>query len=311
MRPLFPSRLRPGDLIGLVSPASAPADLSRIERGVVYLEKLGYRAIVGAHAGKSLGYLAGTDEERLADFHAMVADPDVRAILCTRGGYGTPRILDRIDYGLVARSRKILVGYSDITALLLAVWKRTGLVTFHGPMLGVDMAGTMDPYAEENFWRLLTSRRKPGRVPFAGGIAPLVRGRVEGRLLGGNFSLVQAILGTPFQPNFRGSLLFLEDIGEEPYRIDRMFAHLRNAGILKSVAGIVTGQFTDCGPRDPGKPTLTLDEVLAGYATSAGKPFLAGASIGHEDAKATIPVGIMARLDVSRGTLSLLEPAVC
>ena len=311
MNPLKPSPLRRGDLIGLVSPASPIADVTRIERGVRYLESLGYRTIVGRHATFSNAYLAGSDDQRVADIHEMFSMKEVRGVLCIRGGYGTPRILPLVNYRLIARNPKVFVGYSDITALQLALWKKTRLVTFHGPMLGVDMADTMDQLTEDSFWTLVTSRTRPGRLALTG-LAPsiLSSGCGTGRLLGGNLSLIVSILGTPFQPDFRKAVLFLEDIGEEPYRIDRMFAQLRNASILSRAGAILSGQFSDCLPRDVSKPSFNVDQLLKEYAHLGSRPFLSGLPFGHETRKLTIPLGIRAKIDADAGTIEYLEPAV-
>lgn len=306
-----PPRLNRGDLIGLVSPASPIADPSRIDRGVRYLEGLGYRVLLGKSITAIHGYLAGTDEQRVADLHTMFAHKDVRAIFCVRGGYGTPRLLSLLDYRLVRRNPKIFVGYSDITGLQLALWKKAGLVTFHGPMVGVDMADEMDTFTEEMFWSLLTSDRKHGPISLPEERARTVfPGKGTGRLLGGNLALIVSLLGTPFQPSFSGSVLFLEDIDEEPYRIDRMLVQLRNSRILGRSAAILTGQFTDCEPEDKTKPSLTVDQLLTEAARSARRPLLAHLPFGHENPKMTIPLGIRARVDAGARQIELLEPAV-
>jgi muramoyltetrapeptide carboxypeptidase len=305
----IPARLAPGDLIGVVSPASPIDDPSRIEQGIRYLESLGYRTVVGANSARRLGYLAGTDEERASDLHAMFADRRVRAIFCVRGGYGSPRLLSLLDYRLIARNPKIFVGYSDITALHLAFWTKARLVTYHGPMLGVDMVGVMDPMAEESFWRTLNSPRRRMMVIPSGGVV-LRGGAAIGRLLGGNLSLFVSLLGTPFQPDFRRALLFLEEIGEEPYRVDRMMTQLRNARILERAAGVAAGYFSDCVPKDSNKPSMSVEEIMREAAASARRPFVVGLPFGHERRSVTIPVGLRVRLDAGAGTLELLEPSV-
>jgi muramoyltetrapeptide carboxypeptidase len=308
---LKPPRLKKGDCIGLVSPASTIADTSRIERAVRYLEGLGYRTTVGMHATRRHGYLAGTDEERASDIHAMVEHRDVRAIFCIRGGYGAPRLLPLLRYRLIARNPKIFVGYSDITALHLAFWKHAGLVSIHGSMAGVDMADPMDPFTEELFWRLLTSAKKVGPIAFPPP-APegLVPGKVSGRLLGGNLALVTALVGTRHQPRFDDTILYLEDIGEDPYRLDRMFTQLRGASILARCSGIMIGHFTDCVPRDPSAPTFTTDDVLREYVRGAQRPALWHVPFGHEPKNMPIPVGARARIDGAAGTVEFLESAV-
>lgn len=311
MQPVKPSVLKNGDVIGLITPASPVADATRIERAVRYLEQLGYRVAVGKQVGQSKGYLAGTDEQRAEDLHSMFANPDIKAIMCLRGGYGTPRLLSLLNYKLIARHPKIFVGYSDITVLQLAFWKKCGLVSFHGPMPAVDMANGIDPFTEENFWRVLTSKKKLGVLPLDGApLSALKTGKGSGRLLGGNLSLLVSILGTPYQPDFRGCVLFIEEIEEEPYRVDRMMVHLGNARIGQKSSGVILGQFTDCIPKDPSKPTLTIAEIVAENAVVWGRPFLTNLPFGHIPKMVTIPVGLRARMDAGSKIVEFLESAV-
>jgi muramoyltetrapeptide carboxypeptidase len=306
-----PAPLRKGDLIALISPASRVTDGSKIDRAVSYLEGLGYRVLLGESALKLNGYLAGTDQERAADLHVMFENPLVKAIFCIRGGYGTPRLLPLLRYGLIARNPKIFVGYSDITALHLAFWKKAGLVTFHGPMAGVEMAEVMDPFTEELFWRLLTSPRRIGPLALPDpGPEPLVSGKASGFLLGGNLALLASLVGTPYLPRTDGALLFLEEIGEEPYRVDRMLTQLRGASLLPRAAGILLGRFTDCVVKDPTSPSLSVSEVLEEYLRSAGRPSLAQLPFGHDRRNMTLPLGIRATMDTRSRTLSYLEGAV-
>jgi len=311
MEVLKPRRLLRGDLIGLVSPASRIADTTKIDQAVRYLEGLGYRAIVGANATKTNMYLAGTDEERATDLHAMFEDRRVKAIFCIRGGYGSPRLLPLVRYRTIARNPKIFVGYSDITALHLAIWRKTRLITFHGPMAGVDMADPMDPFTEELFWHVLTSTAKVGRVDIPDEQPrTLVPGRGSGRLLGGNLALVASIVGTSFQPDFGGAVLYLEDVGEDPYRVDRMLTQLRDSRILPKAAAILAGQFTDCVPRDTSSPSFTVDEVIQEYTYANGVPSLAGLPFGHNRRKMTIPVGLRAKVSATARWVEYLEGAV-
>src|SRR6185369_3560412 len=262
---LKPPRLRRGDVIGLVSPAGAPSSVEKIARGVDYLEGLGYRVKLGPHVAAQHGYFAGTDAQRLNDLNAMLNDPQVKAIFAVRGGYGSPRLLPFVDYRAVRRQPKILVGFSDITALQLALFRRANLVTFSGPLPGVDFWRKPDPYTEEHFWRLLTSTRPAGPLPCPGNkpLRSRIRGRARGRLLGGNLSLVVSSLGTPFSPDYRGALLVLEDVREGFRHRDRMFTQLRNAGILRQINGLVLGKFTECKPGDSARPHLNLREIVA------------------------------------------------
>jgi len=308
MEARIPRRLRKGDLLGIICPASPVADASRIERGVRYLESLGYRVRVGPNAAKSDGYLAGTDEERAADIHAMFADRTVKGIFCARGGYGTGRLLPLLDFRLIARHPKIFVGYSDITALQLALWKKCRLVTYHGPMSAVEMAGEIDPFTEESLWRTLTSAA--GGLSLAEGAAVPGAPQARGRLLGGNLSLIASIMGTPYQPDFRGTILFIEEIGEDPYRVDRMLVQLALAGAARRAAGTVFGQFTACVPRDAAAPTRPLGSSLADFAAKARGPVVGGFPVGHERRMATVPVGVRALLDAGNGRLTLEEAPV-
>jgi muramoyltetrapeptide carboxypeptidase len=312
MQILRASKLTKGEVIGIVSPASTIADPSKIERGVRYLESLGYRVKLGTHLLKVVGYLAGTDEERVEDLHAMFRDKRVKAILCVRGGYGTPRILHLLDYTLIRRNPKIFSGFSDITALHLAIWKKTRLITFHGPMLGVDFADQVDAFTEEHFWRSVTSATRQGTLTFPEEPLPstLFPGIATGRLLGGNLALIISIFGTAYQPDFGGSLFFVEDIGEEPYRIDRMLMQLRHGSVLSSVHAVLSGQFTDCAPKDATQPSLSLAEIFSETARAAGKPFLTNLPFGHTGKKMTLPVGLKARVDAGERTLEFLESAV-
>ena len=307
-----PPRLRKGDLIGLVSPASAPSSPEKIEKGVRYLESLGYRARVGPHASSVRGYLAGTDEERAADFNSMINDPKVKAIFALRGGYGTPRLLDMLDYRGLRRSPKIIVGYSDLTSLQLAVLRKCSLVTFSGPMVAVEMWNGIDPYTEENFWRLLTSPKAPGALPFPSESTPraVQSGKARGALIGGNLALLMSNVGTPYIPPLAGAILFVEDVDEAPHRVDRMFMQLKNAGTLSSISGLVLGLFTECVPSDPSTPHLTIDQVLAELVSHTDVPILGNVPYGHVPRKLTIPLGVRARMDVDRLRLEIAEGTV-
>jgi len=308
---LKPGRLKKGDLIGIVTPASPIADASRIEKGVQYLERLGYRVSVGVHVGRVQGYLAGTDEERLADLHTMFTDRRVKAVIAVRGGYGTPRLLSGLNFRLISQNPKILVGYSDMTALQLAVWRKCRLITFHGPMAGVEMANTIDPFTEEMFWRSVTSMEKLGFISFpASSPESISPGKATGRLLGGNLSLVVSLLGTRYFPDATDSVLFLEEVGEEPYRIDRMITQLRNAGVISRCNAILTGQFTDCLPKDQTKPSQSVDELLRETARLAERPFLSNLPFGHVLQKMTLPIGLRVRVDATARSITYLEAAV-
>ncbi len=307
-----PPRLKKGDLIGLVAPASTPSPNEKIEKGVLYLERLGYRVKVGKFVQEVLGYLAGTDDQRVSDLNEMLHDKNVKAIFALRGGYGTPRILSRIDYAAARRNPKIIVGYSDLTALQLALFKKIGLVTFSGPMVAVEMWNSIDPYTEEHFWRLLTSTKKIGSLknPENEPVRSMNPGKAQGRLIGGNFSLMASLMGTPYQPNFAKALLVLEEVDEAPHRVDRMFAQLHNAGVLKKISGLILGKFTDCVPSDPSKPHLAIEQVLQDVSQRVKCPVVSNFQYGHIPKKLTIPLGLTARMEPRKGLIVVEESGV-
>jgi muramoyltetrapeptide carboxypeptidase len=312
MKIIRPKKLTKGDLIGIISPASSADDLTKVETGVKYFEKLGYKIEVGKNVGKSQGYLAGSNEERLNDLHYMFKKKDVKAIISIRGGYGSTRLLDKIDYNLIRMNPKIFVGYSDITALQMAFFTRAGLVTFAGPMVAVDFHNEVDPSAEENFWMMVTTNKKIGKVVCLNGekIFQLTKGDKNGRIIGGNLSLITSLVGTKFLPPMRDKILMLEEIGEAPYRIDRMLNQLRLAKVFNQVSGIILGAFIDCNEKDPTKKTLTLNEVIEDYFAKLKIPVVYNFRHGHIKDNLTIPLGINIRLNANKGCIEYLEPAV-
>lgn len=313
MKIIKPKKLKKGDLIGVISPASSPNELERIEKGVKYLEGLGYKVEVGKNVGKVHGYLAGTDEERLEDLHSMFSNKNVKAIFNVRGGYGSGRLLDKINYGLIKRNPKIFVGYSDITALQMAFLKKTGLVTFAGPMVAVDFASdNVDPFTEENFWKIITSSKKIGKInnPNSEKFYTLTKGRGEGNLLGGNLALLISLMGTDYQPNFNNSVLLLEDIGEDPYRIDRMFYQLKYAKVFSKINGIILGRFVDCYIKDKEQPSLTLNDVISDYLEELKIPVIYNVKHGHIKENLTIPWGLKTKINTSRCFIEITESAV-
>jgi muramoyltetrapeptide carboxypeptidase len=312
MRIVKPKRLKRGDLIGVISPSSSPDDITRIEKGVRYLESSGYKVIVGKNVGQNYGYLAGTDEQRIDDLHSMFGNREVKAVFCVRGGYGSPRLLDKIDYRLIERNPKIFVGYSDITALQLALLAKTGLITFAGPMIAVDFYDTINPYTEEIFWRLLTSNKKFGKINLPGNekIFTIVKGKTKGKIAGGNLSTFAALSGTKYTPQMKNKILLLEEINEAPYRIDRMINQLRLTGILKNVSGVILGAFVECYESDANKRTLTLSEVIADYFGKLKVPVVYNFPHGHIKNNITVPIGINLKINTSRGIIEIVESAV-
>ena len=307
-----PKRLKSGDTIGLISPSSSPDDLIQVENSVKYLEKSGYRVEVGKNVGKYIGFLAGTDEERLEDLHNMFRNKNVKAVLCIRGGYGATRLLDKIDYKLISQNPKIFVGYSDIDALQMAFYTKCSLITFAGPMPAIDFGEDISQFTEEAFWRILTSNKKVGRLhnPNDEKFFILNKGRAMGRILGGNLSIVNSLIGTEYLPKLKDSILLLEEINEAPYRIDRMLNQLRILKIFKSVKGIILGDFVKCVEYDVDKKTLSLNEVIVDYFEKLKIPVIYNFRHGHLKDKITVPLGIRATLNSTKGFVDINENAV-
>lgn len=312
MTPVKPQRLKQKDLIGIISPASSPDEYLRVENGVKYLESLGYRVKIGKNVGKNHGYLAGTDEERIEDLHSMFKDKNVKAIFTVRGGYGAFRLLDKIDYRVIKNNPKIFVGYSEITALQMAFFEKAGLITFAGPMVGVDFYDEVSPYTTEKFWAMITSNQKIGKLSFPEEqkMPFLNKGNASGRVVGGNLAVFAALLGTEYFPNMTGKILMIEDIGELPYRIDRMLNQLRLAGAFKKVKGIILGRFVDCNEHDASKKTLTLGEVIQHYIGSIKAPAIYTFPHGHIKDLITVPFGIKVNLNATKGVVEFAEAAV-
>jgi muramoyltetrapeptide carboxypeptidase len=315
--PIFPARLRAGDTVGLVAPASAAFEQDDVDIARESLEALGLRVRVGRHVRDRHGSLGGRDADRAADIDACFADPDVRAIFPVRGGWGSARLLPLLDYDLIRRNPKILMGYSDITALLNGIHARTGLVTFHGPNAG----GRWDAYSTDLVRRLLfeaqalefgnprlTSERNV-LTQTEHRIRTIAPGRADGRLLGGNLTVLCTLLGSPWLPDFDGAILFLEDVGEDWYRIDRMLTALKLAGVLERIAGFVFGTCSECEP-GKGFASLTPEEIFADHVLPLGVPAWRGAMIGHGHGQWPLPVGARVTIDAGAGTVTMLEPAV-
>ena len=294
--------LRPGDRVAIVSPAG-PVDTERLHQGKELLRSWGLVSELGKHALAQSGYLAGRDADRRADLDAALRDPGIRAILTTRGGYGTQRIVDDLDWTLLKTDPKLLVGFSDITALHLAAWRDAGIASLYGPGISSD-AARLGPTGVESLHAALTSTA-PVRVTAVaeepGGTA-LVAGVGTGPLLGGNLSLLAASVGAGL-PSLEGAVVLIEDVDEAPYRIDRMLTQLLRSGALQGIAGVAVGQLTNCAGNAP------VDEVLTDRLGRLGVPLLAGLPIGHGPGQLTVPLGTSATLDADSGTLTV-ESAV-
>ncbi|HET6513307.1 MAG TPA: LD-carboxypeptidase, partial [Candidatus Kapabacteria bacterium] len=256
------------------------------------------------------GYLAAPDKDRLADFHGALRNKKVKAIFFLRGGYGTLRLLPEIDYGLIEKNPKIIVGYSDATSFIGAIYKKTGLRSmFFGPMPAVDIWNGFDQFAEQHFWQTLTSNVGGEQLPMseAEGIV-LKKGRVTSRVVGGNLTVWSSLFGTPYMPSLHNKALFFEDIDERPYKIDRYFAQMRVSGELAKITGVLLGQFAGCEPEE-GKPSLTLDQVFIDYFSKLKVPVVTNLPFGHVQRQWTMPYGAKYDIDArkDRATITIAE----
>ncbi|MGO4476007.1 LD-carboxypeptidase [Massilia sp. 2TAF26] len=311
-----PPRLNKGDLVGLIAPGGYTSDAS-IQKAVKNIEALGFRVKPGNYLREVWGNYGGTVAARIADLHGMVRDPEVKAIWAIRGGSGCISLLKHLDFELIRKHPKILLGYSDITALHLAIHRHAGVVSFHGPVA----SSTPSDYSNQHMLAVLMDPRASYTIPMSAenarralqepqyAIRTVHGGVATGPLMGGNLSLVSALAGTPYAADFRDSLLFIEEVNEEPYRIDRWMTQLDLAVGLDKAAGVMIGICENCGPQGQGS-SLSLDETLDLHLQSLHVPAVSGYSFGHIRNQFTIPVGVRATLDTAAQTLTLLEPAV-
>ena len=314
---LKPPRLKPGSVVGLVSPAGATWEREELDIVQDAVRALGLVPRLAPHLLDRYGYLAGQDKDRAADINQLFADPQVAALLPIRGGWGCSRMLPYLDYDRIRQNPKILVGFSDITALTLAIYGRTRVVTFHGP----NGLTSWRPQQTEYFRRILFAGEaitfqnlKDGDdedrlMQVKNRIQTITPGQARGRLIGGNLSVFSGIVGSPYVPDFQGAILFLEDTNENIYRIDRLMTHLKIAGVFDKLAGFIFGQCSGCAP-DADYGSLTLEEVVWDHIKPLGIPAWYGAMIGHIEPIVTLPIGLEVEIDASAGTIRMLEPAV-
>ena len=310
-----PKRLKKGDIVGLVSPAGATFKTERVEIASENMAALGLRLLRGEHVLDRYGYLGGKDEDRAADINFFFADPEVKAVLAQGGGWGCNRLLPLLDYDLIRKNPKIVMGFSDVTGLLLGIHAMTGLVTFHGPMGGSSWSEFTTDYATRVLFdgEAVTMSNKVGSddrlVQIDNRVLTITPGTARGRLVGGNLTVLTALMGTSYLPDFEGRILFIEDVHEEVYRVDRMLTQLKLAGVLGQVSGLIFGNCSDCEPSSR-YGSLTLQEVLNDHVRPLGIPAWYGSMIGHMKNYFTVPLGVAAEIDAGAGTIRLLEPAV-
>ncbi len=305
---LKPPALKTGDLVAISSPAGAVWDPMQVDGFVVILKNLGFRVRTGQTLKEKFGYFAGTDEQRAKELNIFFADPEIKGIFCMKGGWGCARILPLLDYELIRANPKVIIGFSDITSLLLGIQSKTGLVTFHGP---VGNSGWND-FTVDYLKRVLMNKEL---VKFSGTgreeDKPLVlrTGIANGVLAGGNLSVLVSMMGTAYLPEWENKILFLEDTGEEPYKIDRMLTQLKLCGVMNKISAFVFGKCVKCLAEEPAK-AFTFRQVLEQHMATLNIPAFSGAMIGHIENKLTIPIGIKAQIDAEKGTITLLERAV-
>jgi muramoyltetrapeptide carboxypeptidase len=309
---LKPDRVRAGNRVGLVRPATAAFVREPVEIMVDALQSLGFEVVLGENYFARHGYFGGIDADRAADINHFFSDPDIRMIVAS-GGWGGARLLPLIDYDNIRNNPKIFLGYSDVTALLTAIHARTGLVTFHGP-------APLDIFSADYFRRVVmngevVSMQNPTRitedtlVQTENRVRTITSGKASGRILGGNLTVLTTIIGSPYLPEWDNSILFLEDVNEAVYRVDRMLTQLSLAGVLGKLRGFVFGRCTECGPGE-GYGALTMEQVLREHIEPLGIPAFSGTMIGHIEQQFTIPLGIEVEIDADAGSIRMLESAV-
>jgi muramoyltetrapeptide carboxypeptidase len=301
-----PQALDKGETVGVIAP-SGVVDPRELAAGIKRVEAMGFRVTVGRNVQRTHRYSAGTDRERAEDLHEMFSDPEVRAVLCARGGYGATRLLPMLDEVLLKDNPKILVGSSDVTALLVYLADRVGLVAFHGPMIAPNFGRNPTALSREGFLRALCPSDAGGRIRMEG-LESLRKGSARGRLTGGCLSLLCALLGTPYEPDTRDAVLFLEDVNEAPYRIDRMLTQLRTAGKLDGVRGLIFGKMVNCFPASDSD--YGLEAVILEAIGDFEGPVLFGLPAGHGGEQLTLPFGVEAKIDGDRGIFETTESGV-
>jgi len=297
-KPIRPPRLKPGDTMGVVAPAG-PFEHKALSLGLKTLESMGFRTRVPVEIFEKAGYLAGDDAHRARIINRLFKDPGIHAIICARGGFGSLRVLPRLDFDVIRKNPKIFIGFSDITALLTAITARSGLVSFHGPVVAT-LAGALENTS--NTLLAAVSGEMPLIIRPASGVV-IRAGRAQGPLIGGNLTTLSHLLGTPFQPGFKNHILLLEDRGEAPYRIDRMLFQMKLGGCFEGIAGLLLGSFVDCGSLDD------VFQVFKEHFKDISVPILAGFEVGHGAQNLTLPFGVDATLDTDKQLLAFAQPA--
>lgn len=302
--------LKTGDVVGLIAPSGPIVDPKRLKKAAEIVEEMGFVPKFGKHTGKVYGYLAGSDEERLEDLHTMFDDDGVDGIFCLKGGYGTPRIANRVNIDIIKANPKLFAGYSDITTLHILLNQKADLITFHAPMPVSDFIDGASDFTRESFLKAVKSKEALGSLenPKGEEMYTMSEGKASAVICGGNLDLISLSMGTPYEIDTKGKILFIEEIGEEPYSIDGMLSSMRNAGKLEECAGILLGDFKDAEPRNT-NPSLTVQQAIEDALLPLGIPILANFRAGHCEPKITFPLGVMVEMDATNKRVTVLENA--
>lgn len=301
-----PKPLQQGDSVAIIAPAS-PTDKNLIDKCVDSLNQLGLKVVVGESCLSEHGFLSGTDDIRANDINCMFADKNIKGIFALRGGYGCARLLNLIDFKLIKKNPKIFVGYSDITALHIAINQKSKLITYHGPMISTELIKGLDEYSANYYKKFIFENDKVEELfnPEEDNLEIINNGISSGQLIGGNLSLICSSLGTKYEINTKNKILFLEEVGEVPYKVDRMLTHLKQSGKLKDANGIILGDFTDCvAPKD--KKSLSLDDIFNEIILPLKKPTIYNLACGHCLPTLTLPLGAKIRLDANNIKLNVI-----
>jgi muramoyltetrapeptide carboxypeptidase len=305
---LKPAALKPGDTIAITSPAGAVWDAAQVETFSTILKGFGFKVVLGKTLSEKYGYFAGTDELRAKELNTFFSDKTIKGIFCMKGGWGCARLLEKLDFELIKRNPKVLIGFSDITTLLVAITAKTGMVTFHGPVGNSGWnawTSTVFKSVVMNNEGLPLFSNPSTEEPFV----TVNSGKAGGELIGGNLTVIASLMGTMYLPDWKGKILFLEEVKEEPYSIDRLLMQLKLCGVLDAISGFVFGKCAKCLAEEPQK-AFTFQEVLSQHLKPLGIPAFYGAMIGHIENKLTVPLGVRAEMDADKGTIQLLETAV-
>ena len=305
---LLPRKLQYGDTIALTAPSGSIWNKAHISKIEILMQDWGFKTVIGDSCYQQHGFLAGNDKLRGSEFMAFVEDKKVNALLTMRGGWGCARMLDLLDYDIIAANPKIIMGFSDITSLVNAIYTKTGLITYHGPC-GYSSWGDFTKQEVTKALLSGTPYKMENPVNNREGLRTLTSGVAQGELVGGNLTVIQSMLGTEYEPDWTGKILFLEEIGEESYRVDRMLWQLKQNEVFEQINGLVLGSFKDCEPEEPDK-SFSLNEIFMQHFLDCGFPVYQGASFGHLAPKFTLPIGVKAEIDASAQTIRTLEKSV-